>query len=246
MATARVGRDLAWDACVNVRDLGGLPAGRSRIARRRLVRSDTLTRLTSRGRQALQSFGIRTVIDIRNESEILVQPDPFVDGDPIQLYHLPLQSDALRFFLPRCLAATTRYDLNVATLERCSRNLRAIMLAMANAPPGGIVLHCHSGRDRTGLVIALVLDLVGVPPMDILDDYEEISAEARKEYETDLDRLQDRDKARALRSWIATDRASLERTLEYVRNRHGSVRSWLEAIGVGASAQRALCDRLTD
>ncbi|HEY4917597.1 MAG TPA: tyrosine-protein phosphatase [Solirubrobacteraceae bacterium] len=61
-------RDLLWDGCANVRDLGGMPTQDGRETRRRaVIRADGLDRLTARGWSALVAYGVRTVIDLRNE-----------------------------------------------------------------------------------------------------------------------------------------------------------------------------------
>src|SRR3954464_11870768 len=76
IATPRVenpgmSRHLDWEGCFNVRDLGGLATGDGRETRRGAVaRADALDRLTARGWTALVEHGVRTVVDLRNDSEI--------------------------------------------------------------------------------------------------------------------------------------------------------------------------------
>ena len=66
-------RHLDWEGCFNVRDLGGLRTAFSsggRLTRRRcVVRSDAIGRLTAAGRSALHDYGVRTVVDLRNDGE---------------------------------------------------------------------------------------------------------------------------------------------------------------------------------
>lgn len=63
-------RDLDWEGCGNVRDLGGLPTvGGGETVRGRIVRANNLDLLTRDGWQALWDYGVRTVIDLRNEEE---------------------------------------------------------------------------------------------------------------------------------------------------------------------------------
>ena len=69
-------RHLDWNGCFNVRDLGGLPAADGRLTRwGAVVRADAVDRLTESGWAALQAHGIRTVIDLRNDSELRSDPD---------------------------------------------------------------------------------------------------------------------------------------------------------------------------
>ena len=72
------GRDLRWDACRNVRDLGGLPTlDGTNIAWGALVRADNLCQLTESGRVALLAHGIGTIIDIPFPHEVALEPHPF-------------------------------------------------------------------------------------------------------------------------------------------------------------------------
>src|SRR5574337_1454117 len=74
-------RQLNWEACCNVRDVGGYPIGGISCTRwGALVRADTLTRLTPAGCQTLVDYGVRTIIDMRSTLEVDNAPNPFTDG----------------------------------------------------------------------------------------------------------------------------------------------------------------------
>ncbi|MFB4277701.1 tyrosine-protein phosphatase [Nonomuraea sp. MTCD27] len=169
-------RDLVWDGCHNVRDLGGLPAGDGRRTRwGAVVRSDTPDRLTPAGWAAAAAHGVRTIIDLRTPGEHHAAPGHRPPGMTVvsvpldrpddpgrEMYGTPLY---LRPFLERWP-------------DRCARALRAI----AQAPPGGVLVHCVAGRDRTGLIAILLLTLAGVAPSTILADYERSAARLRTLY----------------------------------------------------------------
>ena len=89
-------RALAWDACLNVRDLGGLTTrDRRRVRRGALVRSDQLCRLSDGGRAALVAHGVRTVIDLRNPAEAEKDPDPIWHEHGVDYLLIPQQSEQL-------------------------------------------------------------------------------------------------------------------------------------------------------
>jgi hypothetical protein len=73
-------RRLAWDACLNVRDLGGLSCGDAVIRPGRVVRASIIGTLTSAGREAMRGHGGRTVIDLRGDDEVADLPSPYRDG----------------------------------------------------------------------------------------------------------------------------------------------------------------------
>ncbi|MFI7700129.1 tyrosine-protein phosphatase [Nonomuraea sp. NPDC049480] len=162
-------RDLAWDGCHNVRDLGGLRAEGGRRTRwGAVIRSDTPDRLTEAGWAAAAAHGVRTIVDLRTPGEhragtgfrppgMTVVDVPLHDpGETCRHGGTPLY---LRPFLER-------------RPDRCARVLRVI----AQAPPGGVLVHCVAGRDRTGLIAMLLLALAGVGAPDILADYERSAA----------------------------------------------------------------------
>lgn len=165
--------DLEWEGCFNVRDLGGFPTrdgGRTR--RGSIVRADGLDRLTSEGWAALLDLGIRTVIDLRNDDEITADVSARPEG--LETVRIPLDDiddlvlwDHIR---DNELDGSPLYFR--LFLERKPDRCAAAIKAIAHARRGGVVFHCGRGRDRTGLIALLVLELAGVPPADIVVDYE--------------------------------------------------------------------------
>ena len=88
-------RQLAWDACFNVRDIGGYTMQSGGCTRwGRFVRADNLRRLTPAGRAALVDYGVRTVIDLRAPFELQIDPSPFAPSgalpDAVKYLHLPI------------------------------------------------------------------------------------------------------------------------------------------------------------
>lgn len=166
------GRHLSWEACYNARDLGGLPLEDGRKTRRRaVIRSDTLGRLTPAGRQALIDYGVRTIIDLRSPQEIAADPYDF-NGRDAALQHLNLPLDKHEPHASALMdSAPTLAAMYIVMLDYCADAVTAVMAAIAHAQPGGIVIHCSAGKDRTGIVAALLLRLNGVTTVAIGQDY---------------------------------------------------------------------------
>jgi protein-tyrosine phosphatase len=172
MGVALPDRQLDWEGCFNVRDLGGLPAADGRTTRRgAVIRSDSLGGLTATGWSALWAHGVRTVIDLRNDDER--RSDRAKRPAGLTTLHLPLDGIDDSEFWDRWASGPEfgtplYYEPH---LERFPERSARVVAAIAQAPPGGVVVHCVGGRDRTGQVAMLVLALAGVGAEDIAADY---------------------------------------------------------------------------
>jgi protein-tyrosine phosphatase len=175
------GRHLEWEACWNVRDLGGLRvAGGTTIRRGAVVRGDTVDRLTERGWQAVAAHGIRTIIDLRNDDELGERGAPA----GITTVHLPLDGIEDRGFWDQWefgpQFATPLYY--APHLERFPERSARVLAAIADAPPGGVLVHCVGGRDRTGMIAMLLLALAGADAETIAADYALSTERLRERY----------------------------------------------------------------
>jgi protein-tyrosine phosphatase len=173
-------RDLAWDGCLNVRELGGLPT-RDGVETRRgaIVRADSVRQLSEDGWQSLVDHGIRTVVDLRGHDERAEDPPAEV---PVEVVHVPFfesteaEWEECRAELDAAVAAapdapTATRDVYLVFLERFRSNVAAAVRAVAHAPDGGVLVHCAGGKDRTGLLAAFLLHVAGVDDDEIAADY---------------------------------------------------------------------------
>ena len=171
MATGGSGiRQLEWEGCLNVRDLGGDPAANGRETRwGAVVRSDNLSPLTEAGRSALRDHGIKSIIDLRMPEEAEQLPNPFAGpGDHGIAY---TNVSFINPDVPPPEEFTTLAHDYAGMLDRFQPEVSEIMRTIARAPEGSVLVHCHAGKDRTGLVCALLLELAGVDRETISADY---------------------------------------------------------------------------
>lgn len=164
-------RKLSWPDCKNVRDLGGLPGADGEVQVGRLVRSDNLDQLVPAGLAAIEGYGITRFVDLRSVWECEKYPSPY-GADPRWRNHPlwdPADEDVSGFDL---------YEQYRILVDDFSARVAPAVAAIADAPPGCVVVNCHAGMDRTGVVIALTLDLLGVPLDLIVTDYEASGAPA--------------------------------------------------------------------
>ena len=167
-------RGLVWDGCRNVRDLGGLRTSDGRVTRwGAVVRSDTPARLTAAGWSALDAYGIRTIISLRTyglvEDELDFTP-PRPDLGTIQVAIEDVtDTEFVQQWVNTALWCTPLYYKDA--LRRWPERHAAVISAIAQARPGGVLFHCIRGYDRTGIIAVLLLALAGVTLEDIVADY---------------------------------------------------------------------------
>ncbi|GAA2635728.1 tyrosine-protein phosphatase [Dactylosporangium fulvum] len=162
-------RRLSWPECRNVRDVGGLPTVDGGAVRAgALVRADSLHRLTPEGLAALRAHGIRRVVDLRSADEARECPGPLT-GDP--MYRLLPLIDPVADTRRVPEDEPTRALTYCGSLTRNGSYIAAGLAAVADAPEGGVLVHCAAGRDRTGMVVALALRVAGVADEVIAEDY---------------------------------------------------------------------------
>lgn len=168
-------RILHWEGCTNVRDLGGLQTTDGSMTRfGRVVRSDTPSRLTEAGWEALYDYGIRTTVTLRThgmqETELdFKSPYPQIDCVQVHIEDVT-DGDFVQRWAATDLWGTPLYYRDA--LHRWPARHAEAISAIAQAQPGGVLFHCIRGHDRTGIISLLLLTLVGVEPDDILADYE--------------------------------------------------------------------------
>jgi protein tyrosine/serine phosphatase len=240
-AAGRAGgaRILDWEGVINARDSGGLRGSGGVIRRGALVRSDVLNGLTPRGVEELTAHGVRTVVDIRAEDEVAEDwaRYPFRDHPIVGYLNRSFTAGRAEAMRDQVRAAyreaRSREQINRLDLNTHQGGIAAIVAAIADAPPGGVLVHCHAGKDRTGLVVALILAALGVADDDIADDY------ALSQLVLDqllADWLAYMGARESDREWLAAladpRREAMLDTLAYLRERYGSSEAYLLAGGV--------------
>ncbi|WP_415951581.1 tyrosine-protein phosphatase [Streptomyces sp. KLOTTS4A1] len=168
MTTTSAERDLHWDGCHNVRDLGGL----GRVRRGALVRADGLDKLTGNGWAAAYAHGIRTVVDLREPDEYGTDAAPRPEGITTVRVELDGMEEDREFW------GRWTEDWRWGTprfygpfMQRFPHRIAAAVAAVAQAAPGGVAFHCAAGRDRTGNIALVLLTLLGATSQEIAADY---------------------------------------------------------------------------
>ncbi len=236
-------RRLDFPQLLNARDLGGCPTldgGETRW--RSLLRADDLAQLDAAGLRALGEYGLETVIDLRWPDEAQRQPSPVPRALPqIRYRQLSLLTPSEDEWQLRSGADATKALWNCVALERVCAELRAVLAAIAGAPPGPLLFHCFAGKDRTGLIAALLLALADVVPAVIARDYALSSHNLRDGY---LRRYPNTNPEHLLQV-LHCPEEGVYNMLKFLAHA-GGVRTYLREIGLSGAEIAALHARLRE
>jgi protein-tyrosine phosphatase len=230
-------RNLTWDGCVNVRDLGGHPTEDGSETRfGAVVRADCVRQLSDAGWNALVAHGIRTIVDLRFHSELEADPPRQL---PVDVVHISLlgHPDPERWAEIDAIAdaagdpITSTRAVYLEFLERFGENFATSVAAVADAREGGVCVHCQAGKDRTGLVCALLLRLARVRRETVAIDYAVSGQNLAPLHDRWIAQAEDAgERARRERVSAGPAEAMLQ-VLEELERRYGSVAEYLLAAG---------------
>jgi protein-tyrosine phosphatase len=191
--------------------------------------------LTDEGWRALVDYGVRTIVDLRSDEELAEDPPAEL---PIEAVHVSFFDDRPEVFeevedagaAAASHAEATR-DVYLIFLEHFRENVAAAIRAVGRAPDGGVVVHCHGGKDRTGLVTAFLLRLAGVSIEEIATDYSLSEERLRTRHEEWFAQAADEAELERLHRISKTPAASMVGVLEELERRYGSIAGYLRAGG---------------
>lgn len=238
---------LARDGVFNTRDLGGLPTADGRVlASGRVVRGDALQRVRGAA-EGLRAYGLTRVIDLRDERERGESGVFTVEG--IEVEHHPVIDPTFAWY--------DRGDLELAQLlgQRYREILGAfgprlagVLTSVADVVGpdgrgGAVAYHCAVGKDRTGLVTALLLSLLGVPDEAIVADYVRSAAATAVQVQWlwafGMPGGSTSDEDLAIGVWSARPE-TMAATLDWLAAEHGGAERYLAEQGLDAGALDAL------
>lgn len=250
-------RSLTIDGTWNVRDIGGLETRDGRRVKTGLIyRSGALSHLTPQGMEQLSALGVQVVCDMRSMDEVQHAPDQLPDA--IRYFHDPLETEdnqldrllSILFFRNRLKKMLPRMYTEVM-IDHNAALIGAILRRLADTQNRPALIHCSAGKDRTGVLIALLLALLDVPESTIIADYTQTNyaydpiAKIATELLQRIAFLGIR--PQHIQPLIVADPAVMQTTLDYVKSRYGSIVNYLQtAAGLDAATLQQLRDALLE
>jgi protein-tyrosine phosphatase len=233
--------DGSIEGALNFRDLGGHRAGDGRVRRGMLYRSAMTHDISAGGLSTLAGdYGLRMVIDLRSDEEIAEYGTAPFQAAGVSYHHQPVSSRSAS--PPEIIRQTQqemregRFDWTASYLrmvEHGAPALRSTFELVASQDGLPAVFHCIAGRDRTGVVAALILGSLGVSADDIANDYAITGTHLKRQahrFARQATRLEltTEQMARVLE----TEAEAMHSFLHELNRRHGSVEGAVLAVGV--------------
>jgi protein-tyrosine phosphatase len=227
-----VERLIALEGAVNFRDLGGyVTEDGLRTRWRVLFRADGLSELTETDLEVMRELGIRTVVDLRSGQE--VEQSRFnVEAHPVTFHHYPFIKalpNAEDFERAPGFLGTQYTEM----LDEATPQIIGALSALAAPDARPAVFHCTAGKDRTGLLSALVLSLLGVPEETVIADYalsgaamSRLRAKLIEKYPDGKSVIADSDVL------FSADPANMAALFAHLRARYGTVARYAAQVGV--------------
>jgi protein-tyrosine phosphatase len=241
---------LNWEGCLNVRDLGGLATEDGRRTKHgAVVRADNIRKLTDAGWRSLAEHGVRRIVDLRLPQELAADEPRDVDIDVV---HVSVLGEALdEEYIAELDAQLASVDdvadhylfSYVDWLERYREQFGRAFAAVADAD-GTVLVHCMGGKDRTGIVSALLLRLAGVPHATIGEDYAVTALNLEPSTSRWIPTIEDEVERAKWARLAATPAAAMERVVLEIEARYGDVAAYLRAAGLHDAQIDRLRNRL--
>ena len=239
-------RLIELEGCLNFRDLGGYPtADGGALAWRRIYRSDGLHRLTTADVARIRDeLRVTDLIDLRSSAELAADGRGPLENEPLAFHHVPLfDGDTGAASFGAGAEEMTLADRYLGLAEVAKQAIARVVTIVAEAD-GGAVYHCAAGKDRTGVISAILLSALGVSEELIVADY----ALTQRNLDAIVARLGESEGYRTMLDALPPDTLHAEpqtmvTLLEQLSARYGSVEGYLESASVGADVLAQLRSR---
>jgi protein-tyrosine phosphatase len=230
-------RRIILDSAENARDLGGyLTTNGTQTRWKSFVRTDHLQAWTPETQQAFLDYGVKLIIDLRDPYELHEHPSNFCESPHVTYLNVPVFTDELHLserFQTMEDSMTDRALMYKFVVDECGTQLGSVLTTIASYNAQTTLFHCFAGKDRTGLIAALLLSLADVPDNLIAEDYEltkNYLAERLTQWRANAIARGDNIERFDLIHTYAP-RIMLE-TLQYIREQHDTIPNYLRTCGV--------------
>jgi hypothetical protein len=241
-AVGESGPHREWPGFLNARTLAGVPTSYGPIRDGRLYRSDEPRGGAEPTIAALTGDGIRTVVDLRSTDETERRPSVVATE---AMYVVSPLVDPEMDHLRDPSSETNLLDLYRGSVDRNGRTIADAVHRIADAAPGGVLVHCSAGKDRTGILLAVLLSALGAPDGAIIDDYTRSEGRLVSYFADLLSAIDDAKRRQRVTTYQHASADTMSGLLDHLRRRHGGAASYLRRHGIAEKDLHRLAVRLT-
>lgn len=230
----------------NFRDGGGLPTENGRLRTLRLLRSDQPSSLDAQDVDYLRDLPLAMVVDLRGEMEVGFSPSPFKHNG-FKVAHHPIAAGSPASMLEGKMTIDLMYS---QMLEHGGKAFaRAVESVAEGLEKGSAIVHCTAGKDRTGITIAMIQQMLGVPRDAIVASYaltkQNLDGTWKKDKIAMVEKMIGVKHAEAMAPlMVDSPPEAMERVLDHLEDEHGGAAGYLRAHGMDQSVEEILRDQL--
>lgn len=220
---------LALENVINCRDLGGYPCRNGKVTKfGRFLRCGMPQTPTQEDIVQLLKYGVSTVVDLRGDWESETMPSVFRFLDTVEYHHICLFEINAAISEEYAGSLEKSYEISI---ENYKENYAKVLRMIADAKEGCVLLNCYFGKDRTGIMSALLLSIAGAAPEDIIADYQVsytyILPYIEKERNNPDGTMWETNEANFL-----SDANNMAALLNFINKKYGSVMGYVKSIGI--------------
>ena len=215
-------RRLFIDEIENMRDIGGYAVGDNKIVKSgKIIRTNLVTNLQKKNLNKIKKMGISTVIDLRSDKEVEKRKSVFNENSQFSYYHIAIKGDGR---LPS--KKEEILDTYIEMLEG-KQQIKEIFEILSDNDDG-IIYYCNAGKDRTGVITALILKLLGVDEQDIEVDYTASGVFMEKNLKEYAEEMHNKE----ILDIITPRNETIYNLLKYIEKNYNSVEDYLKSCGL--------------
>lgn len=212
---------------INVRDLGGYTSKDKRVTVfTKFIRAAGIHKITENDKNTLINHNLKTIVDLRSRDEIRINPDPIIKG--VKYYNITMGdvdlNDAKKYNLELGYISTF-YLLVAMQSQKYIKEIFDIFLERSEY--GGILFHCTAGKDRTGMIAALLMLINNIDEDTVLEDY----SESYKNLIPEMDRIKQESIQGVEEHFFFSNKEYMKKFIDYIIDNYGSIKNYFLRLG---------------
>lgn len=228
-------RPILLEKAFNIRDLSGYKSEAGEITSGLFLRGDSFEKLSEGDRDALMAIGVKTVVDLRNQDEITRTPSVFDEHPEVLYVNIPILPPGTQEKMIQQSGMTfLMSDLYIVILDNSQSALKEVFTTLASSD-GRVLFHCSAGKDRTGIISAILLRLAGIDNETVVADYCLTEVFLKEKLDSIKKAAKQKDygiPGNLIDEMMSAKGATMEKLLKHLEDTYGGAETYLVTIGL--------------